>query len=187
MDLFDKKYVYCMWDDALEGKKGFVADSINDLQQFVRTNSTHYEAEVEDDGGDMAYPFKSSEGVYYRFFYYDPNYAVKLAFAKGAKIQYRHRELSLTDSWRDIDNPTWSDTMEYRIKKQVFMTYRQLAEWLARGHGEAVSEEYVGNVSNIIYPEDKKDEEVASNYRIRYWSSNEWIEPRIEVYQGDCR
>ena len=85
----------------------------NLVKPWVGSN-VHYEAEVEDDGGDMAYPFKSSEGVYYRFFYYDPNYAVKLAFAKGAKIQYRHRELSLTDSWRDIDNPTWSDTMEYR-------------------------------------------------------------------------
>ena len=33
--LFDKKYVHFMWEDELEGKKGFFADGISDLKGNV--------------------------------------------------------------------------------------------------------------------------------------------------------
>ena len=42
MELFDKKYVYFMWDDSLEGKEGFFADDISVLA--ARVNGHHTKA-----------------------------------------------------------------------------------------------------------------------------------------------
>ncbi len=42
MDLFDKKFVYFMWDDELEAREGFFADYIGDLEDYVNSNYTDY-------------------------------------------------------------------------------------------------------------------------------------------------
>ena len=35
MELFDKKFIYCVWDDELKGKKVFYADEIDNLIEKV--------------------------------------------------------------------------------------------------------------------------------------------------------
>ena len=35
MKLFNKQFVHFMWEDELEGKRGFGTDDIDDLQRFV--------------------------------------------------------------------------------------------------------------------------------------------------------
>lgn len=96
MELFDKQFVRFMWDDELEGKKCFVADSIVYLIEGVAKGTATY---VIHWSGAMGMPFERDDGVRYRFAYFDPNYGVKKAFNEGKKIQ-----VLFGDKWEDIDN-----------------------------------------------------------------------------------
>ena len=66
------------------------------------------------------------------------------------------------------------------------MTFRQLAEWLAKGNGQVCS----GNCSGIAFGYDeiekKDDEPVPLYYKVRRWGDDEWIPPFYEVYKEDC-
>ena len=66
------------------------------------------------------------------------------------------------------------------------MTFRQLAEWLAKGNGQVCS----GNGSGIAFGYDeiekKDDEPVPLYYKVRRWGDDEWIPPFYEVYKEDC-
>ena len=116
--IFDEKFVHFMWDDSLEGKEGFVSDSIDSL--VARVNSTIIKTIDEQQTfglvsyGNSAHPF-SVDRIYYRFFYYDPLYNVKLAWKLGKTIQYRSH---CSFKWEDCDDPGWSENYEYRVKPE---------------------------------------------------------------------
>ena len=63
------------------------------------------------------------------------------------------------------------------------MTYRQLAEWLAKGMGQfthtLASTVFVG----LVYDSACDNEEVPTMYKIRRWGSDEWIEPTLAIYK----
>lgn len=109
--LFDKKCVFCMWDDALRSKEVFVADSIEDLMKFVEKGKEKHGV-IESTSLD--YPFLERTGSpSYRFCYYDPLYDVKKAYYKeGKTIQYWE------EGWKDFKyEPMWSNnSVSYRIK-----------------------------------------------------------------------
>ena len=96
MELFDKKFVYFMWDDKLEEKEGFFADDICELTNCILGGNLHF-AKVRK-SLSPAFPFKDTNNNDWLFFYYDPNYEVKKAYAEGKQIQYMfHNE----GRWRD--------------------------------------------------------------------------------------
>lgn len=122
-ELFDKKFVHFMWEDELKDKKGFFADSIEALKDRVNTN---YETCKVLNSANIHFPFHGFEADW-KFFYYDPNYECKKAYAEGKTIQIKN----YADSWLDCDDPEWIDDITYRIKleepeKSESMTYQEL-------------------------------------------------------------
>ena len=188
MELFDKKYVHFMWDDELEGKEGFFSDSIDILKIYVEDNDDNLIGNVSDSNrGNL--PFHKNCGGVFRFFYYDPNYEVKRAYAEGKQIQFRY---SGDAEWDDCKGePLCDDDCEYRIKpeeqKTRRMTYRELAEWLAKGNGEHTTTLAEETVTSIKYYKTCADKEVLNACKIRRWGSDEWIEPTVDIYEADCK
>ena len=120
MELFDKKFVHFMWDDELEGKKGFFDDSINDLIDVVNDDPINnpynngYGTVVKSNNDDEPFLKKESD-ISWKFFYYDPNYECKKAYAEGKQIQLFNPD---TGDWIDSDEPEWLDILKYRIKPE---------------------------------------------------------------------
>ena len=96
--LFDKRFVYFMWDDELEGMGGFFADNIGTLKEQINNGVAEYLHNTKSRYEDK--PFANCNSAY-RFFYYDPNYEVKKAFNEGKTIQY---QLAGGVDWADIDS-----------------------------------------------------------------------------------
>ena len=118
VELFDPKFVHFMWDDSLDGKKGFFDDDIETLEKDVNTNTpSAYSLKKNTDYNKGKYPFCSSISRYWQFFYYDPNYEVKWAYYKEGKTVQSfsaHR-----DKWYDVvGEPSWLDGIEYRVKPE---------------------------------------------------------------------
>ena len=127
MELFDKKYVYFMWDDSLEGKEGFFADDISVLAARVNGHHTKAYGKVCK-AESTSYPFArvrdkehiSDRDVTYRFFYHDLLYKYKVAFSGGKTVQIKDH---IHNDWQDIlyENILWgetADTGEFRIKSE---------------------------------------------------------------------
>ena len=112
MELFDKRFVHFMWDDELEGKRGFLSSGIDTLIKMVNKDSDRTEIQ---EGCERDLPFCKHTTVECRFAYYDPNYEAKRAFNEGKKIQVR----CANGIWSDCGvTPKWYDTCEYRIKPE---------------------------------------------------------------------
>jgi hypothetical protein len=131
MELFDKRFVYFMWDNELEGKKCFIADGIDDLRGIVeKGNECDLHSVIS--SGDENAPFESTNGVYvWQFAYYDPNYEAKNAYNKGKPIQVTPKG---TDKWLDLHcKPTWDVNLEYRVKpkEKSYRPYESSAEMIA--------------------------------------------------------
>ena len=115
---FEPKYVHCFWDDELEGKKGFVDDTIGGLKNVVESNNKDWFDKIwkNPNNSQISYPFsfEDDSGVRdcYQFCYYDPYYELKVAYEQGKTIQYKN-SLNL---WTDISEPHWGEDTEYRIK-----------------------------------------------------------------------
>ena len=109
---FEEKYVHCFWKDELKGKKGFVADTIQNLRMYVEDKAIPYivSLKASDDENYQFTTFDNDED--YQFCYYDPHYELKVAYEEGKAIQYKN-SLNL---WVDISEPYWNDKTEYRIK-----------------------------------------------------------------------
>ena len=117
MELFDKKFVYFMWDDELRGKECFYDDEIDGLRKTVDANNTSFKSCLEPN--TAANPFRAiskRRNWSWRFAYYDPNYEYKVAYSKGSQIQHREKGKSV---WYD-GIPCWDPRYEYRIKPTVY-------------------------------------------------------------------
>ena len=111
MELFDKRFVHFMWEDELEGKEGFFADDIATLEGFVKSKSSVFtvrKSKFKDK------PFSIKNGGF-RFFYYDPNYKCKCAYAEGKQIQHT----LFSNDWIDCKGePNWENESNFRIKPE---------------------------------------------------------------------
>ena len=117
MELFDKKFVYFMWDDNLRGKECFYDDDIESLMRTVNKNDTDFKGCLEPKTPVTGYPFRTvSKANSWRFAYYDPNYMYKVAYSKGSRIQHREKGKSV---WYD-GIPCWDSRYEYRIKPVTY-------------------------------------------------------------------
>ena len=128
--LFDKRFVYFMWDDGLKGKEGFFADSIDVLNYNIEDCDDNRLGKVSFSNRDD-FPFYVYGGLY-RFFYYDPNYEVKRAYYKeGKQIQVAYKG---ANNWVDCDEPEWVDGCQFRIKpdctceKKTFRPFKDCDE-----------------------------------------------------------
>lgn len=111
MEFFDKRFVYLEWDNVLEGKEAFVADTLLELRRYVEGNNTTFKCTIGKGPGD--YPFRTLDSdICYAFVYYDPNYECKVAYAQGKAIQIKYN-----DKWEDYrGDPLWSSGCEYRVR-----------------------------------------------------------------------
>ena len=189
MNLFDKKFVHFMWDEELKGKKVFYEDSIDNLIYDVENDSIR-DTVVEQDRDSIVVEDSNYEKHIWNFVYYDPYYECRRAYNEGKVIQFKSL---IDDVWCDCGIlEDLLDNYEYRIKpeeesKQKRMTYRQLAEWLAKGNGE-YSPNRTSGMSYITfeYRHDLPEEEVPDSYKICRWGSDEWLEPTVDEYLKDC-
>ena len=210
MELFNKKYVHFMWEDELEGKEGFFSDNSNDLKCYVNTGSTFFFSGVR--RGTDENPFLTDNGRFFKFFYYDPNYKVKQAYRQGKPIEVKS---PTDGKWYVTVEPCWDDDVEYRIKPEhccsdchnlgcqmrdegrfqencedwkaevQHMTYRQLAEWAAKGYGEVREKNVISTY--VSYVPQVEGMGVDDDYKIRRWGSDEWLEPTVDIYATDMR
>lgn len=123
--LFDKRFVYFMWDDELKGKKCFMADDITELRAFVNGGNEHNLRSVIF-SRDESTPFRTADGIYnWQFAYYDPNYSVKWAYYKeGKQIQVAYKG---ANNWVDCDEPEWVDGCQFRVKPEEWCVYQTVA------------------------------------------------------------
>ena len=118
---FEERFVHCFWNDELEGKKGFFADTMGGLKDTVESNDKDWFGKIykNPNNSQISYPFGFEEfnGIKncYQFCYYDPLYEMKVAYEEGKTIQHLSK---LTDEWVDCEcRPLWNgDSTEYRIK-----------------------------------------------------------------------
>lgn len=179
MELFDKKYVYFMWDDKLKEKKGFVANHINTLVSLVNSNTNMCTILKT---VDHSHPFLSDRDPtsysFTQFAYYDPNYELKIAHNNGETIESYDEELK---KWVEEKEPKWWDNVKYRVKQNDnFCTNRQLAKWLAQGNGECKIEKFVSTYH--IYEEIDTNNEIE-DYLVRRWEDSVWHTPTLD-YMG---
>lgn len=146
MELFDKKFVHFMWEDELEGKKGFVHENIANLRKVINSSQAGILTTVRKSSEDDIFVSNTNNRRYY-FFYYDPNLEIKKAYLEGKQIQF-YGELS--GEWIDceadcIDNHLtyFDDDYAYRIKPESeekkyrsFKDCRELAEFWRVNYSE---------------------------------------------------
>lgn len=116
MELFNKKFVYFMWDDNLKGKKGYILDDIKSIKEIVNSNQGNID--VIDYSGDDTNPFKE-EGlnIKYKFAYYDPNYDIKIAYNEGKVIQFKDTHSDY--EWKDcvsIEGFIDDNSFQFRVR-----------------------------------------------------------------------
>lgn len=110
---------------------------------------------------------------------------VMKAYLEGKAIQCRNKGKE-DDYWKNVEHPDWNWIyVDYRVKPEEpkkIMTYRQLAELLAKGYGELryrhnllVKTHFRYDINN----EDKPKNDVV----IRPWGSDEWLEPTVDIYE----
>lgn len=186
MELFDKKYVYFLWDDKLEEKKGFVADHIDTLINLVNSNSDMCTILKT---GHTSYPFISNRTSldfdFSQLAYYDPNYELKIAHHNGYTIEFYDDELK---KWVEEKEPKWWDNVKYRVKQNdkivkqndKFCTNRQLSKWLVQGNGECITGEFVSTCH--IYEEKNANNEIEQ-FLVRRWEDEGWHAPTLD-YMG---
>lgn len=179
-ELFDKQYVYFMWDDELIDKYCFVADTIDDLRDAVNDFTGYPERIVGKHAPD--YPFQT-EGTHYVFAYYDPNYNCKYAYKQGKTIQ---AYINCSDSWIDSQQPTWDSACKFRIKPDddyTLYTYKQLIRWLATGNGMIKDKDDELCSTTIAVVADELNSAATRCY-VRKWNDNAWHEPSV-AYLGE--
>lgn len=181
MPVFEKKYIYCLWDDTLASKEAFFADDVVDLHDIVKYNVLDYKDVIKFSGYEKE-PFKSAKfcNTNWKFAYYDPNYEWRLAAEQGETVQ-----ILFKDTWQDVlPDHNWGkhENETYRIKpKEKLATNRQLAEWLARGMGEICfyKDEILSNVK-LSYYNYENDDEPATEVLVRTWEDVDWSEPTLK-------
>lgn len=186
---FDKRFVYFMWDDELEGKTVFFADYIPHLQRKVENNDIEHYTKVT--RSDDLLPFRMNDGrAGWQFVYFDPHYELKRAHEQGKKIECKRKG----DAWGDLDwdytpSPEWLDDHEYRIMQEEEnpVTHRELARWLAQGRGEwrwyNVDDVTPYAQIDFRYSVDEVFHPVKRLVLVRKWEDSEWHEPTRE-YMG---
>lgn len=146
MELYDKKYVYFEWDDKLKGKKGFFANTINELKSKVESGFELLECHFSNNPTGFHFSNSISNNAY-QFFYYDPYYEFRKAYLEGKQLQFKNCK----GDWGDVVGTPIFTTDEYRIKP----TNIYYAMW---NENNIYVDINVGNNSKILFYSENKDE-----------------------------
>lgn len=186
MELFDKQYIYFEWDDKLNNAEAFAADELITLKERVENGEYHELCKITKNQESDNFPFRDvTSDIMYEYVYYDPLYVYKYAYYKeGKTIEWYDED---KDKWIPITvEPLWGDdNIKYRIQEEQdsLCTYRQLAEWLAKGNGEFF---YGGDAhTNLSYPIEKADVCLDKPYMIRKWNDKEWNDPFLSYMKEE--
>ena len=120
-------------------------------------------------------------------------YADNIANLKGVVEQdFRKRLGRLEDICTEsglfeIGPGRWYLLHPYEEPPKKRMTFRQLAEWLAKGNGQYTTEDYGRTYNAYDYYKEKENNEVDRRIIIRPWDSEEWVEPTVDIYERDCK
>lgn len=106
--LYDSRFVHFEFTEDLEGKEGFLADSIGVLKTNVETNAGAMDEVVA--GNDRG--LVDSDNVPWTFFYYDPLYDFKWAYRNGERVEYKNPG----GKWERLHSWFWDYDTEYRIR-----------------------------------------------------------------------
>lgn len=113
---FERRFVHCFWNNELEGKKGFVENTLADLRSYVENKAIPYIVELSSSGNkNYQFTYYKDDEITsdYQFCYYDPLYEIKVAYEEGKQIQYYDKD---DFQWYPATTPTWDITLQYRIK-----------------------------------------------------------------------
>ena len=185
MELFDKKYLHCIYSEEIDGKKCLLSDDLIDLIKNVNSGKA-YDPNVilacgqviRGDGPQIT----AVDGTTWIYAYYDHNYECKVAYNEGKEIEYSESG----GLWYYTINPKWRDGVEYRIKPEELkcMTYRQLSEWLAHGKGQIMDEHNNLVCTSYGYMLKEENDRVPLNIKVRRWGDDEWHEATKEYLEG---
>ena len=185
MPIFEKRYVHFMWDDLLENVEGFFADTIANLRMSVEFNVRTQYGKIKSADNKSPYTFSYDDKTSFKFFYYDPNYELKVAREEGKTIQvlYGSDWYDITPDYELIDNETYRIEPKSKLEEEKPITYRELAMWLSKGNGGFFLEcEHIGGHS-LFYTSHLANEPVPERFLIRKWEDSEWVKPTRE-YMG---
>lgn len=89
MELYDKRYVYFDWDDRLNDKNVFVANTIDWIKSKVN-ECVDLTVKIKK-SKNPSEPFKLKyNNNTFVFAYYDPFYEMKKAYLEGETLEYKH-------------------------------------------------------------------------------------------------
>lgn len=86
--------------------------------------------------------------------------------------------------WKLDTNVHWRHVYKFEDNEHFFhkrLTYRQLSRWLACGKGEVRFGTNLNISTRVVYNESSANIEVPSDYTIRTWDSEEWVQPTTKV------
>lgn len=180
MPRFEEKYIHCVWNEELKGKKVFFADYMGDLKSRVENNNQLYFGNVINTY-DENLPFKMEGSGYFSSCYWDPYYRLKIAREQGKTVQ---TFLESEQEWVEYLGECFpGDPNLYRIKEEKPVTERELAEWLSKGNGEFKIDDVHRCCYGYWYNEDEENEPVSSKILVRKWGDVEWISPTREYLE----
>ena len=184
MPIFEKRYVNFMWDDSLENVEGFFGDTIDKLRANVEFNVRTWYGKIKSADNKSPYIFCYDDKTSFKFFYYDPNYEIKVAQEEGKTIQvlYSSDWYDIAPGYELIDNETYR-VEPSKLEKEKPITYRELAMWLSKGNGMFfIEEEHIG-CHSLFYTSYLANELIPERFLIRKWGDSEWVKPTRE-YMG---
>ncbi len=132
MELFHNNFVYFSWVDDLEGKKGFVSDSITELRSHVNRCDEDFFDYLHNSSNEHL-PFFQGNNNHesWVFAYYDPLYEVKREFYNGGIIEFKCHD----NTWVDFsishvgEDYKFDYDIEYRIKPdKIFVPFASIDE-----------------------------------------------------------
>lgn len=189
MKLIDTRFLYCIWDDALIGKKVFAHDNATELIHRLKENDEIDDMKVTivKRSSISTIPFVVQRGINtydYTFVYYDPLFKYKQAYEKGYRVMYRKDK----GSWLKVtEDHNWDATdYSYTIDRSKLITHIGLTEWCAKGNGvwrqKGTKTSWPYHTCSEEYENDK-----AENIEVRKWRDTQWHEPTMDYCFPECK
>lgn len=149
IEWFDKKFVYLEWKDELNGKEGFVANSLTLLKSEMMKWSPYKIKHSDNDSFPFYNSIDSSRCA--SMAYYDPYIKIKEAFELGKTLEYKSKDNY--DKW--IVLPHDRKVVLERIESECY-DIRIKDDW----ENDDNKEESSATIADAIKPEIKIEEAI---------------------------
>lgn len=187
--LFNEIGVFPKWEEQLSGEWCILADTVEDISNFLENKPSKAVISWGVFKGDDKYPFCTTELKddkyychWYKFCYpVAKRYLATFALDNGQVIVL---ERLRQDEWKKVENRDIQKLFVCNIPEVInwhFLTYNELSKWLKAGHGKVKyvsfddEEAYLGQY--LTYPEEIGDMPVPPLYRIKRSGEDSWVLP----------